>query len=297
MERVASQRPGHKELAVQVLSWITCAKRPLNVKELRHALAIEVGTEELNMDAMPDTDIMLQVYIRLVTIDKSLGIIRLVHYTTQDYIDKTRKTWFPKAECSITTTCVTYLNLRTFRSEPPNRNSNFKELTPLRLYAADNWAFHARNAGAICEGVVDFLESNPNVASSAQVCMRPELAIWASEGGEDVERRASGLHLAAFFGAIAETRVLLFTSDVELKEGYGRTAIFYAVRTGREAVISLLLDRGAKPDLQDNGENTPLSLATAYGHEGCTKLLLENGVKTDTADYLRRTSLVYASED
>ncbi|KAF5585334.1 purine and uridine phosphorylase [Fusarium subglutinans] len=297
MERVTSQQPGHKDLAIQVLSWITCARRPLTIQELRHALAVEVGTEELDMDASPDTDIILQVCIGLVTVDKSDSIIRLVHYTTQEYFDKTRETWFPKAESYITTTCVTYLNFRIFKIGPPIKDADFKEPTPLYLYAANNWAFHARNAGAICEGVVDFLESAPNVASSAQVCMRPELAIWTSKKDKGVDRRARGLHLAAFFGAIAETRVLLSTNDVELKDGYGRTAIFYAARTGQEAVMSLLLDGGAKADLQDNGGNTPLSLAAAYGHEECTRLLLANNVKTDTPDCLRRTPLVYASEN
>ncbi|RKL11553.1 hypothetical protein BFJ71_g36 [Fusarium oxysporum] len=109
--------------------------------------------------------------------------------------------------------------------------------------------------------------------------------------------RARGLHLAAYFGATAETRILLLTNDVELKEGYGRTAIFYAARTGHEAVMNLLLDSGAKADLQDNGGNTPLSFAAAYGHEGCTKLLLAQGVKTDTMDCLRRTPLCYACEN
>ncbi|KAF5648632.1 purine and uridine phosphorylase [Fusarium sp. NRRL 52700] len=297
MERVMSQRPGHKDLAVQVLSWITCAKRPLNVRELQHALAVDVGTEALDMDALPDTDIMLQVCIGLVTIDKSDGIIRLVHYTTQEYFEKTRKTWFPKAESYITTTCVTYLNFRTFRSGPPYKNANFKGPAALYLYAARSWAFHARNAGAICEGVIDFLESAANVASSAQVCMQPELAIWASKEGEDIERGARGLHLTAFFGAIAETRALLSRNDVELKEGYGRTAIFYAARNGQEAILSLLLDSRAEADLQDKGGNTPLSLAAAYGHEGCTKLLLASGVKADIADCLGRTALVYASEN
>ena len=40
MERIKGQT-GSKELAIWVLSWITCAKRPLTTSELRHALAVE----------------------------------------------------------------------------------------------------------------------------------------------------------------------------------------------------------------------------------------------------------------
>ncbi|KAF5630756.1 purine and uridine phosphorylase [Fusarium tjaetaba] len=296
MERVRGQLQGHKDLAMQVLSWITCAKRPLTVEELRHALAVEVGTDEVDMAALHDTSLMVHVCIGLVTIDESDGIIRLAHYTTQEYFEKTQTTWFPKAENYITTTCVTYLSFRAFKSGCCEIDADFKKRAPLYLYAANNWAFHARNAATICEGVIDFLESGPNVESSAQVCMRPELAIMSFEEGRNIHRRARGLHLASFFGATAEARTLLLTNYVELKEGYGRTAIFYAARTGQEAVMNLLLDSGAKADLQDKGGNTPLSLAAAYGQEGCVKLLLANGVKTDTEDDFRRTPLCYASE-
>ena len=41
MERIRSQSPEYRNLANQVLSWIICAKRPLTVVQLRHALAVE----------------------------------------------------------------------------------------------------------------------------------------------------------------------------------------------------------------------------------------------------------------
>jgi hypothetical protein len=40
MERINGQKLGLKELASQVLLWITCAKRPLNTAELQCALAV-----------------------------------------------------------------------------------------------------------------------------------------------------------------------------------------------------------------------------------------------------------------
>ncbi|RKL32474.1 hypothetical protein BFJ72_g10417 [Fusarium proliferatum] len=109
MERILSQSPSHRDLAKRVIAWITCALRPLTVEELRHALAVEVGKAELNRDALPETNIILQVCVGLVTVGESDGIIRLVHYTTQEYFEKTKITWFPEAENEITTTCVTYL--------------------------------------------------------------------------------------------------------------------------------------------------------------------------------------------
>jgi hypothetical protein len=41
MDRIQGQIVNSRELAKQVLSWITCAKRPLTTFELRYALAVE----------------------------------------------------------------------------------------------------------------------------------------------------------------------------------------------------------------------------------------------------------------
>lgn len=103
MERIESQVPDHLTLAKQTLTWITCAKRPLNMTELRHALAVEANSTKLDEDVLPEIEDMAMVCVRLVTIDEEGGIIRLVHYTTQEYFDKTRLEWFPNAEEYLTT--------------------------------------------------------------------------------------------------------------------------------------------------------------------------------------------------
>ncbi|KAH7127264.1 hypothetical protein EDB81DRAFT_600338, partial [Dactylonectria macrodidyma] len=86
-----------------ILSWITCAKRPLTIVELRRSLAVEVGTTELDEDGLPEA------CTGSVMIDEQGDTIQLVHYTTQQYFDKNREKWFPNAETDITTTYVTYL--------------------------------------------------------------------------------------------------------------------------------------------------------------------------------------------
>ena len=47
MERIEGQIADSRGLAKQVLSWITCAKRPLTTLELRHALGVEIGEPKL----------------------------------------------------------------------------------------------------------------------------------------------------------------------------------------------------------------------------------------------------------
>src|SRR5271163_4752842 len=56
MERINGQVKGQEELAKQVLSWITCAKRPLTTSELQHALAIEIGESQLDKENIPEVE-------------------------------------------------------------------------------------------------------------------------------------------------------------------------------------------------------------------------------------------------
>ncbi len=79
MERIEGQMSGHKVLATRVLSWITCAKRPLEKVELQHALAIKVEKSELDQGDLPHIEDMVSVCAGLVTVDEESGIIRLVH--------------------------------------------------------------------------------------------------------------------------------------------------------------------------------------------------------------------------
>ena len=50
MERINGQQAGFQLLAKNVLSWISCAKRPLSTLELQHALAVEIGEFQLDKD-------------------------------------------------------------------------------------------------------------------------------------------------------------------------------------------------------------------------------------------------------
>jgi len=47
MERINGQKAGFQLLAKNVLSWITCAERPLTTTELQQAIAVEEGDSKL----------------------------------------------------------------------------------------------------------------------------------------------------------------------------------------------------------------------------------------------------------
>jgi hypothetical protein len=116
MKRIEGQSTGFRELAKRVLSWITCAKRPLTTSELRHALAVEVDESELDKDNFEEAEDMVSVCAGLVTVNKASDVIRLVHYTTQEYFERTWTSWFPDAQRDIATACVQYLSFDAFET-------------------------------------------------------------------------------------------------------------------------------------------------------------------------------------
>jgi hypothetical protein len=87
MERINGQVKDQEDLARQVLSWITCAQRPLATTELQHALGVEVGEPRLDKDNLPEIEDIVSACAGLVTTDEESGIIRLVHYTTQENLE------------------------------------------------------------------------------------------------------------------------------------------------------------------------------------------------------------------
>lgn len=98
MKRIDNQDIEDVELAKQVLSWISYAKRPLTIIELQHALAIVPGARDLDDDAFTDKELLLSVCGGIVTIENESNIIRLVHYTTQEFFEQRRDCLFPDAD-------------------------------------------------------------------------------------------------------------------------------------------------------------------------------------------------------
>ena len=81
--------------------------------------------------------------------DEESGVIRLVHYTTQEYFQRTQSRWFPAAEKDITISCTTYLSFNIFAAGSCLTDDAFEERlqsSPLYKYAACNWGHHARKA-------------------------------------------------------------------------------------------------------------------------------------------------------
>ncbi|KAF2468410.1 uncharacterized protein BDR25DRAFT_265562, partial [Lindgomyces ingoldianus] len=300
MERVESQKPGFHKLAKQVLSWITCAKRPLTTLEVQHALAVEIGASELDEENLPEIEEMVSVCAGLVTVNEESNIIRLVHYTTQEYFERKQKIWFPTAEADITRICVAYLAFDAFEDGFCQTNTQFKARlasNPLYDYASRYWGHHAQAASIeVEELVLNFLQSDAKVCACSQALMASK---YYGNNSQGAPNRMTGVHLTALLGLMGTTVVLLSNGNSpSVEDAHRRTPLSYAAEYGNEAVVKLLLGvSDVDPDSKCKSERTPLSWAAEKGHEAVVKLLLvRDGVNPDSEDIMGRTPLSWAAE-
>ncbi|KAF7917816.1 uncharacterized protein EAE97_011954 [Botrytis byssoidea] len=302
IERIEGQVADSRELAEQVLSWITCAKRPLTTAELRHALAVEVDQSEADEENVPEIEDIIAVCAGLVTVDEESDIVRLVHYTAKQYFERTQRFRFPDAEAEIARTCLTYLSFDAFESGFCPTDEEFEarlRSNVLYDYAARNWGHHVRVASmGVGQIILNFLENEAKISSSSQALM----AFGSSSGyygySQSVPRQMTGTHLAAYFGLREEMIALVRNGhDPDYRDTYGRTPLSLAAENGHEIVAKLLLaEYVADPGSKDTDGWTSLSHAVANGHETVVELLLvEDTVDPDCKDSNNRTPLLYAA--
>ncbi|KAF9772904.1 hypothetical protein IL306_009351 [Fusarium sp. DS 682] len=300
MERIERQEIGLRELAIRVLSWITCAKRQLTTIELQHALATKTGKRVLDNGDLVPIDDVVSVCAGLVTVDKESNIVRLAHYTTQDYLEDKRNELFPFVESDMLITCVNYMLFDAFDSGFCHTVEEFEErmrLYPFYNYSACHWGDHAREAPTLCQEAIDFLDSTTKVESSSQALMVAERSRGRNYS-QDVPSEMRGLHLAAYLGMKDAVQILSMRSSVNYRDGYGRIALSYAIMRGNGAIVKLLLDTGqADVNARDQAGRTPLLWAAMGGQEAIVKLLLDiDTVDVDAPDANGYTPLSWAAD-
>jgi ankyrin repeat protein len=297
MERIKGQLKDHEELAMQVLSWIICAKRPLEIIELQHALAVEIGERELDQDNIPELEVMISVCAGLVTVDNDRRIIRLVHYTTLEYFVRSQKRWFPHANVHVTEACIAYLSFRTFNCVSRISEPEYEELleeNPFYDYAAFHWGDHARAAPAekIQGPVLGFLKSPSKVSSSGRVVMEK---FWYI-GKRDVPIELTALHLTAFFGLKDAAEVLIqHADDPDFKDVGGRTPLSWAATCGNGELAKVLLKSPkVNPNSRDAKGRTPLSYAAERGHTSVVEAFIDiPNLNPNIEEYAQRAGHKY----
>lgn len=305
IERIKGQLPEESELAKNVLSWITYAERQLTTTELCHALAVEAGESELDEDNIPDIEDIISVCAGLVAVDEESDVIRLVHYTTQEYFERVREVWNPKAQEEIASTCLTYLSFQTFNAGHCENDADFKtrlRQNPFLDYAARYWGNHALTVQETIKGLaLSFLCNTNQLACSSQAMVVENYSY--TNYSQNIPQSLTGIHVAVIFRMTYLLQELLHgdgnnnIKHIDARDSFGQTPLSWAAQRGHEAVARLLVEQdNVMADSKDNEGQTPLMWAAQEGHEAIVKLLVErDDVVADLKDNEGQTPLSWVA--
>jgi hypothetical protein len=130
------------DVAMRGLKWITHSQERLRVAALQHALAVTEKSTDLDETEILPPNSLVSMFGGLATIDKESDTIRLVHYTTQTFLEKLLPQSF--ADVEIADTCLKYLAFDPF-AKPFDHVDGLKkglEKYGLLEYAIRYWAHH-----------------------------------------------------------------------------------------------------------------------------------------------------------
>lgn len=253
MARIDKQGSDFQNLATQILLWITHAKRPLSTEELRHALAVEVGRNELDEDNLVSS-LDVSICAGLAIVDDKTQEVRLVHYTAQEYLEQRhfKPPLYTNPHVTITDICVTYLMFTDFKRGPCTHKNQYLERISkysLYLYAAKYWGEHAHLCSEASELLLGFLQCKETTGAAEQA-------------------RNVGSHFQSFKDR----------KKVQSNEFASRLAFHLAVKNGLCQAAKALPEGTEDLNALDK-QKTPLYMALERGNVTMAWILLRKGAQ------------------
>ena len=297
--RVKAQDETKEKIGMAALMWVSHSERPLRVDELCHALAVKIGSADLDPENVPSIRALLNCCQGLLVVDREASTVRLIHSTLQEHLS-TCPNLFDRAHSMIAETCLTYLNFQRFKGFPA---SDLPHPIPPHFlgYSSVHWGAHAKKELSDCaKSLALKLFDDYDNHISVKLLLKHALNLDRFADNEDIPS-FTGLHCASFFGIVEVVAAFVEMEgcDVNQKDCVGNTPLVWAAKNGHKGVVELLLGRDdISPDKPDNRGQTPLIWAAEGGHKGVVKLLLRrDDVHPGRADFDGRTPLLMAARN
>ncbi|RKK19087.1 hypothetical protein BFJ67_g17603 [Fusarium oxysporum f. sp. cepae] len=265
IERIERQDPDPKAIAKSVLTWLTFSKRRLKVAELRAAVSIRETDSDLDEACLYGIEDLAYFCTGLVRVDKPSQTVSLIHYTVQEYLERTRASWSPEADAMIATTCLTYLlfpafDVDFFDFDKYSQNGRSDEQSyPLLYYCKEYAAYHTCLASPELPSIARFFSSNSRIVKNWLLSATKHGSPQAEDTAEWLIER----------GASIDVR------DVEWK-----TPLHHAVLNGWKRCVQLLLQRGASLD-PDSANMTPLHYTVKNSAKEIAQMFINAGIPID----------------
>ena len=289
----------HAELGIQVLMWIHFAHRPLKLRELQHALAVELGDTELDEDNIHPRKALLDSCFGLVVIDDETMTVRFMHFTLEEYFRNNATIEFPGGHSPIAETCLTYLNFGELRQHFTTSQSHIlhenREKYAFLDYASLYWGTYVEqpynnNIKKLITAIVEHESERPPCSIQALYLEIDQTPSWR----KTISTKFSGIHVIAYFGL---SELMANFCQVELKDDCGLTPLSWAAFKGHETIVRLLIGKyGIDINAKDDERRTPLIWAARHGYEAVVRLLIEkDGIDINAKDDEGATPLILAA--
>jgi hypothetical protein len=309
-ERILSRSTNQSRTKI-LLRIMLAAARPLTLDEANIALTSAIQEQEPESYADIKADLWPRDNFRSI-VTNLCGLfvsvydskLSFIHQTAREFLldSKEEGNWkghfnMAQSHSAISRTCLFHLLLPDI-NRPPKDDPAQVEQHPYFAYAASYWPLHfvsqeVTNADAFRRHARTLCNTAGHQASIwAPSYFKETFLLW-----EDW----SDLTLASYLGLSEVVHDILFKEkidiEIEAKDRSGQTALVWAAAQGHEAVVKLLLEKGAEIEENDcSYGQTVLLRAAVQGHEAVVKLLLEKGAEIETMDNYGRTALARAAQ-
>ena len=236
IRRIKAQQGNRARLGMAALMWISHSERPLSANEICHALAVEIGSTDINPNNVPSIRTVLVCCQGLAAVDKRSSTIRLIHFTLKEYISR-HADLFDKPHSGIAESCLTYLNFHAINELSARPSRDFQG-TPFLEYASLFWGTHMR---------MELSDHSRYLAGNLLAQFDNHIStelLWKSvREWYDSDKPFSALGCVSYFGIAEVVTDLIKTKrwDLNERDNGGLTPLMWAAKYGREGVVILLL--------------------------------------------------------
>ncbi|KAL7896307.1 ankyrin repeat-containing domain protein [Trichoderma sp. SZMC 28014] len=316
------------EQARKALHIIVAAARPLTLKEMNFALALNKGGRQSYDELDLEPDDRFRETLRntcglcVVVIDSR---VYLLHQTVKEFLVKADDMQPIRRDCGdlewrfslslpdshriLAEICIWHLLAGLSIVAGSSTEQNWREI--FLDYSAEHWTSHFHQMPMETQSIMT--ESILMICDVTSSCCQAWFSSYWSTTNTKFPMGFTTLMMASYFGLNLAVSSCLTISDIKLdiQDGtYQRTALSWAARNGFYKASELLLKgvwvweklgplilpfkRRAKVDVQDRYGRAPLTYAIWNGDVTLVQLLINSGAQADLRDELEGTPLSYA---
>ena len=310
--------------SLRLIRWIHFGMRPLSLRELRTAMAVDACSSSGSVHQYQQTEHYLEtdeaMERRVRDLSRGLAgavqhgehrVVQFVHQSVIDFLvdegfdllDKSQRTitvdtFAGRSHFQLSDVCVRYLVMvqPIFDIYDLIERDDLDLEFPLLRYSVRYWIRHAQECekeSLSASHLLSYFKSSSLLES------------WYDLFGEfepyeawDFSWPITVVHIASKCNLdLALVSILSQSANVDLKDRAGRTPLSIAAERGYEKVVKLLLERNdVDPNSWDVYQRSPVSYAVEEGHEKIAEVLLKrNDVEADSKDNENKSPLLWAA--